>query len=156
MNIDLLWGALMPIHLDFVEPARTIYLTTSDPITLADMERAAEESFAIHSAAAQPIYTLLDASQIRAIPQGALRGHARPEFNHPMAGGVVVFGANLLVRTITSVVAKLAQKESIRYFGTAEEAWAYIQAKIAADDRVGAPELHQPPPQVKKNYHAVP
>lgn len=110
-----------------------IFLTAPDPVTMDDIAFYADASRVIHDHATKPIFTMFDASHTRAIPQGAMRGRSNPEFTHPMAAGIVIFGANLLVRTITGVIARLAGMDRVHYFGTEEEAWEFVRSHREAN-----------------------
>ncbi len=129
----------MPIQMEYLESERIIHYTATDPWTIDQMDQYTKRAREIYDNASAPVYTVVDVSQAKSLPQGAMRGRANPEFTHPKAGALVIVGASVLVRTITGVVAKLANMNRVHFFENRDEAWTFVRAKIDEDKRETSP-----------------
>jgi hypothetical protein len=121
----------MPIQMRYNESERVIHYIATDPWTIDEMSEYTKQTKQILDAAPAPIFTLVDVSQAKALPQGAMRGRSNPEFTHPNSAGIVIVGASVLVRTISGLVAKLANMQNMVFFEKLDDAWEYIRNKSA-------------------------
>jgi hypothetical protein len=119
----------MPVKFEYLESERVVHYVATDPWTLDEMNECTKQTKQIFDAATDPIFTLIDMSRAKALPQGAMRARSNPEVTHPKAAGLVIVGASVLVRTISGVVAKLANRDNIYFYEKEADAWAFVRSK---------------------------
>jgi hypothetical protein len=125
----------MPIEMKYHEEDRVIHYIATDPWTMDEMNKLTNEAKQIFDKATEPVFSLVDVTKAKLVPQGAMRGRSNPDFTHPKAAGLVIVGASVLVRTISGVVAKLANMDRIYFFEKSEDAWAFMRKKIAEREK---------------------
>lgn len=121
----------MPVQLQYLESENVIQYTATDPWTIDEMNECTKQTSQILDKATSPVFSLVDVSRAKFLPQGAMRARTNPEYTHPNAAGIVLVGASVLVRTIAGVVAKLANMNRIHFFEKSEDAWAFIRKEQA-------------------------
>jgi hypothetical protein len=119
--------------MEYHEAERVVHYIATDPWTIDEMNDILDRARAIYDNAPQRIYTIVDVSQAKHMPQGVMRGRANPEFTHPNVAGLLIVGASVLVRTITGVVAKLANSDRIHFFEKLDDAWAFVRSETSAE-----------------------
>ncbi|MCC6615997.1 MAG: hypothetical protein IT320_21180 [Anaerolineae bacterium] len=120
--------------MELEENGRVIHYIATDPWTIDEMMKLTQQATKIYDEATVRVHTLIDMSRARSLPQGIMRARTNADFNHPKAGQMVIVGANMLVRTISNVVAKLASFDRIVFFETEAQGWEYLRATIEKDE----------------------
>lgn len=121
----------MPTRIELQEGGRIVYCVLADGLTTRQIDELVEMDFAYLEQASQPIYHLVDVSEIQMLPVGMIRYSEAPTFNHRNMGGVVIVGANRFVRMIAQIVFKLAGYDKIAFASTEEEGLDVIHHLIA-------------------------
>jgi hypothetical protein len=80
------------------------------------------------------VHSLIDVTRTRSLPQGIMRGRSNSSLSHPKAGLMVIVGANMLVKTISNVVAKLAKFDRMIFLDSEEKGWEYLRSKIEREE----------------------
>ncbi|MCA9903382.1 MAG: hypothetical protein KC547_05965 [Anaerolineae bacterium] len=120
----------MPARMEIEENGRVLHYIATDPWTIDQMLDLVQQANKIYEQADFRVHTLIDMTRTRSLPQGIMRARANSSFTHPRAGQMVIIGANMLVKTISNVVAKLASFDRIVFLDTEEKAWEYLRSVI--------------------------
>jgi len=120
--------------MELEENGRVIHYIATDPWTIDEMMKLTQQATKIYDESSVRVHTLIDMSRARSLPQGIMRARTNVDFNHPKAGQMVIVGANMLVKTISNVVAKLASFDRIVFFETEEQGWEYLRATIEKEE----------------------
>ena len=119
--------------MELEEDGRVLHYIATDPWTIDEMMKLTQQATKIYDESNVRVHTFIDMSRARSLPQGIMRARTNVDFNHPKAGQMVIVGANMLVKTISNVVAKLASFDRIVFFETEEQGLEYLRAIIEKD-----------------------
>ena len=122
----------MPVIFDQVHP-RVLQLTIIMPWTIDELMAIYPDEQKLFDAAdpAKKIYSIVDITQMSAIPTGALRARFSPQVTHHNSAGVIIVGGSALAKSLTETVFRLSQYSKIHFASSHDEAWVYLNSLIS-------------------------
>jgi hypothetical protein len=123
----------MPVTVDVREDCRILRFTIIDPWSLAELQAAAQRTYACRARTRVKMHVLVDIRGAHKLPRGILR--TRFGFLHDPTkdGNIVFFGAGRLVRTFADIAVSLSRGDRARFLATEEQALDYLNHVMAGE-----------------------
>jgi hypothetical protein len=117
----------MPIELTWLIPDKILLSRWTDDITVEDMCVLVEELRIVLDAAAFPIHTVIDLSEVHHIPTETAYVYLQSQIPaHPHRGRIGMVRSNSEDEIVANLVNFLSQHEMVRQFSTRAEARDYL------------------------------
>lgn len=121
----------MPVKAELREEGQVIYFKITDPWTPEEVFAGFGQTQAMRDTIYKEdpqrrVHTLVDLTEIREAPPGALRTRRAPGITHPNRGEYVVAASYPFAREIMITVFKVMRIDG-KLFNTLDEAWAYLR-----------------------------
>ena len=130
-------GYAMPITSKLREHSRVLYSVATDPLNALILNQFIPEQSSFYDRSPGKLHLIVNVSRVSDVPSGIIRTRRDgPIFQHPKRGLLIIVGANIQVRSAAEVFARLAHLDTIRFFDSEPEAWAYVREAIAEETRV--------------------
>ena len=123
----------MPAKVSWFTPGAIILYEISDPLTIDELERAAEEIWALAAAMHEPLDMIFDYRKVADFPRGVLPIVREGHFMLPTLDHVALVGSQPLVEMMISTLTRATFRPDPTLHPDVEEAAAALQ-QIANDD----------------------
>jgi hypothetical protein len=124
----------MSIKMESLEEGHILYVTITDPWTVAEMEAMYVKETALRDESKFVMHTLINVSNMRKLPPGLISIARRtPSLTHPRRGHMVVVGATAFAQAITETLVRITRALQTRFFKTEDEAINYLRTVIASE-----------------------
>ncbi len=123
----------MPVQVSWYDLNSIILYTVSDPLTLDELENAAEEVWALTATVRDPVDMILDYRAATAFPRGGLPIVREGHFALPMLDRVALVGNEPLVEMMIVTLTRATFRPDPTIHADVEEAAAALR-RMAAED----------------------
>ncbi len=124
----------MPISLTLRHDGHVLFVQIVDPWDTAALKKLLADTRNHLDHVSCKVHTLVDVSQVKAIPRGPLQGILGDmNLSHPNRGVVIMVGASSAMRALARVVFSMVHFGQGQFYETEEEAWAHIEALLASE-----------------------
>jgi hypothetical protein len=123
----------MPVHVSWYDLNSIILYTVSDPLTLDELENAAEEIWALTAAVRDPVDMIFDYRAVTTFPRGGLPVVREGYFALPMLDRVAMVGSEPLVEMMIITLTRATYRPDPTIHAGVEEAAAALR-RMAAED----------------------
>src|SRR5271166_3843437 len=123
----------MPITLELVENGHIFHYVYTDPWTVQQLIGLTPQLLDYYNKSPHKIHTLSDTTRIRQVPPDVMRVQCVPNLSHPQSGNIAIFGATMLIETLSTTIFRLARFNRVKFYAREEDAWAYLRAIIAEE-----------------------
>jgi len=121
----------MPITIELRENGYVLYSRLTDPVPVNEFKAAFIPQQEYLDQAGHKLHILVDISQHKSPPPGALASARQtPVLRHPNSGEVVFVGASIFMQALSSAVSRLTRFDRLTFFDTEAEAWDYLRRVI--------------------------
>jgi hypothetical protein len=123
----------MPASVSWYELGSIIECTVSDPLTLEELECAAEEIWALAAACRQPVDMIFDYRNVETFPRGGLPVVRDGHFTLPMLDRVALVGNEPLVEMMITTITRATFRPDPTIHTDVEEAAQHLRLLAAQD-----------------------
>jgi len=145
----------VPVTFDLRENDRVVYFKISDPWTLEEVLAKFAETTAIRDQLYltnpnRQVHSLIDLTEAKTAPPGALRSRNSPGMTHASRGKSVAAVTAPLVRDIMITIFKVMHTDGA-LVETVDEAWAYLRPILDQPETENPTDSDLKPPQNSRN-----
>jgi hypothetical protein len=124
----------MPASITWHEPGRIILYTMSDPLTLDELERAAEEVWALAGGVHEVVDMIFDYRALTDFPRGTLPLVREGSVKLPTLERVALVGNAPLVEMVMTTLTQSAYRPHPTVHETVSEAASFLKQMAQQDD----------------------
>lgn len=112
-----------------LEQGNIAHYKLTDPLTWPEIYAVDVKARQIYDSASGPVHVLVEAQDVKHIPDGLLKVRANAELTHKNVGTIVVVGAPIFLQYLIEVALRLTRKKA-QFCKSPEEAWDYLKRAI--------------------------
>ena len=121
----------MPLNLQMLDDGHIISIVITDPFVMTHLFDQYGTIKAHLDKMPFKVHTIVDLSNLRNVPSGALGGRNSPPISHPNSGFVAIIGGSNFARSIIEVAFKITGYNRVRFFTSDETALAFLRDAAA-------------------------
>lgn len=128
----------MPVEFKLLEHEKVATFKVAEPWSMAEIFAVGKQADLQLSAHAQPVYLIVDLSEVSSIPPNALAGRRNPMIFNPYCTRIIVVSSNPLICSIAETGLRLVGNHQFKFAGSVKQAM-----EIAAQQRVKLSQTQQ-------------
>jgi hypothetical protein len=131
----------MPVTWETAENGRVFVVAFADPWASQDMNPAFQADLVYRDAffrkhPGKTVHLLVDMTQSRLTPSGAMLGLRTPSLSHPTRGHIVIVNPAPTLRYLILTIMKLARYQNFTFVLTLDEGWTLLRGLLADEEAV--------------------
>jgi len=123
----------MSANAQWYKTGHIILYTVSDPLTISDLEGAAEEIWALAGQAREPVDMIFDYRKVLQFPRGSMPVVREGHFGLPMLDRIALVGAEPLIEMMMTTLTRSTFRPDPTIHRDVEEAAEFLR-KMALED----------------------
>jgi hypothetical protein len=122
----------MPVHFEMRNDDRLACWEFSDPWTIEELLSLMPEVARRMNNAVPPVYSFVDLRNAKRIPQGIFQLPKLAIWNLPNGRDVVIVANPSPLRSMMTLIFRLARSDRLVMYGNYDEAWSYVQQQLVS------------------------